>query len=156
MDYLKCHLKTKFVNQELLEEVPPSLQVKSNAEQKGILFINLKKGTCKTHYDRDTAILLLLSGTKEVFLAPPNAMQIQNEKTSINSTILDNMNPFSNKKKKKEERRGWKWLEKIGMSPGDALLIPKDWIHTIRSSNETIAISLQVEASTHLIRQYNK
>jgi len=136
--YFKSHLKDSFVKKKLMNKLPLDLMVKDTASQKGIIFANIMEVTCPTHYDRDTSILLLLKGTKEVYLA--KKAPIKKEVNLSNSSILDQINPF------KGERGGLDW-RKCCMTPGDALLIPRDWIHCIKSAPLTIALSLQVQVS---------
>jgi len=141
--YWKSHLTNDFVKGKMLDQLPAGLSVKDNATQKGIAFLNFEQSKCDTHYDRDTSILIVMSGSKHVFLAAPNELMAKCERAENNSTYLQDINPFE------EEKRGkWEWLE-CRVTAGNALLIPQGWIHAIRSVQSTVAISLQVETSTN-------
>jgi len=137
--YYKAHLKDSFVKDKLMNVLPLNLTVKENASQKGILFVSLDEVTCPTHFDRDTSGLVLLAGTKDVYLAKNRRTNLD-ETTISNSTIFNSIHPFCDVKGELD------W-QKCTMTPGDTLLIPKDWIHSIKSSAMTIALSLQVDAS---------
>ena len=47
--------------------------MKESADKKGIVFFSSTNTQCCTHFDRDSAILYLLSGSKEVLIARPIA-----------------------------------------------------------------------------------
>ena len=53
--------------------LPGPFQVKQSADKKGIVFFSSTNTQCCTHFDRDSAILYVLSGSKEVFIARPIA-----------------------------------------------------------------------------------
>lgn len=59
------------------------------------------------------------------------------------SGIFPEIDPFANDNDRDES--GYIW-EKVHMCPGSALFIPKDWLHCVQSSPNTLALSMQVEA----------
>lgn len=139
--YMKGHLEEPFVSNVFAFTIPPCLLIKRRADQKAIAFITTHQPSqCDTHYDRDTSLLLMLAGKKEVFLAPPR-QRWQDEVIHNNSTIFESVDPFFDFNR---GTLGSEW-KKIVMQQGDALLIPRKWLHSIHSHPGTVAVSFQVE-----------
>ena len=120
----------------LIDLVPPGVKVKSSAAREAIAFVNSVAGQSSTHFDRDTALLVLLRGSKTIRLAHPSVLNLLPVKTEDNSTILDNVDPFG--------QDCGLWTE-VNMRPSESLLLPKGWIHSVRSTRGTVALSVQVE-----------
>ena len=135
--YFKGHIPNDVASRTGL--LPGNLQVKTNADQKGIIFYNTVAGQCVTHWDRDTSLLILLAGKKTVMIAPPGPTVCKAASTESNSSIYDDIDPFV---KGKEGHWSWKCVD---MKPNDALLIPERFLHAIQSEEDTVAISLQVQ-----------
>ena len=135
--YFKGHIPNDVANRTGF--LPGNLQVKVNADQKGIIFYNTEAGQCVAHFDRDTGLLLLLAGRKTVMIAPPGPTTCHAASTESNSSLYDDIDPFI-----KGKEGDWSW-KSVDMKPNEALLIPKDFLHAIKSEKDTVAISLQVE-----------
>jgi len=137
--YFKGRLNNEF-SSKFSETLPNTFQVKKNASQKGIVFLNTKDGQCDTHYDRDASVLFLITGYKEVLIAPPRRIaSVSAAGNESNSTIFSDIDPFA------EDKKGdWEW-KKVNLTPGSALYIPQDYLHCIRSTEDTLALSFQVE-----------
>ena len=136
--YFKAHLSVSACNDFI-----PGVQLPIGIMVRGpnvtrtpvIVFLNTKDGQSNTHFDRDTSVLMLCRGNKEVKISPP----IPGWKRS-NDGILEGVNPFS---MDSDEHGEHSW-ETVSMKPGSLLLIPKGWIHCVRSTRMTIAFSFQV------------
>lgn len=70
--YYRGHLSDT-LSSHLSGFLPGPFQVKGSADKKGIVFFSSTNTQCCTHFDRDSAILYLLSGSKEVLIARPIA-----------------------------------------------------------------------------------
>lgn len=68
--YYRGHLSDT-LSRRLSEYLPGPFQVKRSADKKGIVFFSPVNTQCCTHFDRDSSILYLLSGYKEVLIARP-------------------------------------------------------------------------------------
>lgn len=137
--YFKGRLNNEFSSM-FSGTLPNTFQVKKNASQKGIVFLNTKDGQCDTHYDRDGSVLFLITGYKEVLIAPPRrTASVSAAGNESNSTIFSHIDPFAVDKK-----GDWEW-KKVNLTPGSALYIPQDYLHCIKSTEDTLALSFQVE-----------
>lgn len=137
LGYFKGHIPSDVANRTGF--LPGNLQVKSNADQKGIIFYNTEAGQCVTHWDRDTSLLILLAGKKTVMIASPGPTTCNTASTESNSSLYDDIDPFV-----KGKEGHWSW-HSVDLKPNDALLIPKQFLHAVQSEKDTVAISLQVE-----------
>lgn len=139
--YYKTHLSSEFVN-NFASFMPECVRIKRTVSKKGISFISTIAATLShTHYDQDTSFLLLLTGTKEVFYAPPcmvDRLRVDHPVLS-HSSIFEDVNPFV-------AAKGTLW-EFVTLNAGDGLLLPQGWVHAIKSVPGTVAISFQVESS---------
>jgi len=138
-NYCPGYYKGRLTNETSLKFedcIPSSFELKESASQIGIVFLNTQDGQCDTHFDRDSSILYLASGCKEVRIAPP-----MNE-IGFADGILQDVNPFSSDE---SEHGGFSWTT-IHMGPGSSLFIPKYWLHCIKSvgNPQTLALSFQV------------
>ena len=139
--YYKTHLSCDFSN-HFAPYLPDCVRIKSTVSKKGIAFISTVVATlCDTHYDQDTSFLLILTGTKEVFYAPPSMVDRLRDDHPVlsHSSIFEEVNPF-------DAATGMLW-EFATLNAGDGLLLPQGWIHAIKSVPGTVAISFQVESS---------
>ena len=149
--YYKVHLASNFVVEHFSNQLPSGWQIKERAKRKAILFVNTKGGRCDTHYDMDTSVLLVLSGQKELLVAPPGTdlrtrRILSSERTYHHSTILDGLDPFE---ETPEGRERFGFTPQIqSMKVWDALLLPKSWCHCIESKAGTVAVSFQVESAS--------
>ncbi len=142
--YMKGHLEEPFLSNVFAFTIPPCLLIKRRADQKAIAFITTNEpSVCDTHYDRDTSLLLMLAGKKEVYLAPPR-QRWQDEVIQNNSTIFESLDPFLDFNR---GSLGSEW-KLVVMQQGDALLIPRKWLHAVRSHPGTVAVSFQVEIAS--------
>ena len=70
--YYKAHMSDKLIRHFQSQNIlPPLYQIKESAQKKGIVFSNESDGMCDCHFDRDSAVLVLWEGYKEVKIAPP-------------------------------------------------------------------------------------
>ena len=109
--YFRGHIG-KHVSAQLksLDFLPSHFQVKESAPQQGIIFYNRRGGTCDTHFDRDSSMLCLVTGFKEVKIARP-----MRECDRPDDGIMHELNPFS---RDKTMLGGFQW-ETLHMVPGD-------------------------------------
>ena len=139
--YFKAHLSSNFAN-HFASFMPDCIRIKRTVSKKGIAFISTIAATLSdTHYDQDTSFLLMLTGTKEVFYAPPSMVdRLRVDHPVIShSSIFEEVNPFV-------AATGTSW-QLATLQAGDGLLLPQGWIHAIKSLPGTLAISFQVESS---------
>jgi hypothetical protein len=92
-----------------LEILPAGFKIKRNASQQSIIFFNNKDGTSGCHFDRDSSLLYMVSGYKEVRIAPP-----MDPLARPGSGNVDELDPFSLDAK---HHGGYQW-EEIIMVPG--------------------------------------
>jgi hypothetical protein len=139
--YYKSHLDADFVD-SFQNAMPECIKIKSAVSKKGIAFISTVAATLShTHYDQDTSFLLMLTGTKEIFYAPPSmGTLIRTDHPVIShSSNFEGVNPFV-------ELTGTSWRF-AKLNAGDGLLLPQGWLHAIKSLPGTVAISFQIEAA---------
>jgi hypothetical protein len=145
--------------------VPKGASIKS-IDRNLIIFLSNDIPTLSgTHRDGTHSILYVLSGTKSVYLAPPDT----NEKMSLpyenNGSITNslNYNPFqhqedfitimgeeepnsnSNSKSNSNSSSCWK---RVDLIPGESLYIPKGWWHNVYSPSNTVAFSIDISIDT--------
>ena len=138
--YYRGHLNNN--TSLMLQDCLPGhhFQLKTASQRIGIVFLNIKNGRCDCHFDRDSSALFLVSGYKEVKIAPP-----MKELHRPADGILEDVDPFS---PDDTMHGGFRW-ETIHMGPGSVLVIPKYWLHCIRSigNPHTLALSFQIQLS---------
>lgn len=138
--YYKVHLSDSFVTANFASHLPPAFIVKPLARCKAIAFVNTRDGQCYAHYDLDNSVLLVLTGSKSVYLSPPGIRDRDASAEFYNSTYLDEDNPFLCVK--------GGWLPVVPVRSHQALFLPKQWWHCIQSKAGTVALSLQVVCTT--------
>jgi len=141
--YSKAHIEeSKSASKMLSDLLPATLQLKKSAQQKGLIFVNFEQHQCHAHYDRDSSLLYVISGNKEIYIKKPEVGKLGgmelNSYSTDNSTIFEHLDPF------KQNTSDWSLVR---LEKGDALLLPKYWLHVVRSSAGTIGISIQIEPS---------
>ena len=140
--YYRGHLNNN--TSLMLQDCLPGhhFQMKTASQKIGIVFLNIKNGRCDCHFDRDSSALFLVSGYKEVKIAPP-----MKELHRPADGILEDVNPFS----PDDGMHGDFQWETIHMGPGSVLVIPKYWLHCIRSigNPHTLALSFQIQLSNN-------
>eukprot|EP00578_Thalassiosira_sp_NH16_P023585 CAMPEP_0181102772 /NCGR_PEP_ID=MMETSP1071-20121207/14496_1 /TAXON_ID=35127 /ORGANISM="Thalassiosira sp., Strain NH16" /LENGTH=997 /DNA_ID=CAMNT_0023185773 /DNA_START=219 /DNA_END=3212 /DNA_ORIENTATION=- len=132
--YFRGHIRNE-VAVQLRDCLPGHFCVKERSSQIGIVFYNSRDGACECHFDRDSSALVLVSGYKEVRIAPPLGVLDRPA-----DGILDDVDPFS---ADAGLHGGLSW-ETVHMGPGSVLIIPKYWLHCVRSTPNTLALSFQI------------
>lgn len=140
--YYKAHLSSNFVTENFGDScLPHGIRVKKRANQKAIAFFSTTVETLSnTHYDQDPSFLFVLKGMKQIMYARPSIAKMY-EKARIvesHSSIFEGLNPFE------DQGSGWEYMT---LTSGDGLLLPQNWLHSVKSSPGTLAISFQVEST---------
>ena len=143
--YYRGHMSSD-VSRKLRNELPGEFAIKETASRSGIVFLNTKAGQCECHFDRDSSALYLVSGYKEVKIAPP-----MRELDRPADGIMEEVNPFLPNERVHE---GFAW-QTVHMGPGSVLVIPKYWLHCIRSIDNTLALSFQIQLSDDTTCQHS-
>ena len=140
--YHKICLDEKFISSYLsFLELPPGIRIRVEAKKTAIAFISEGETLSDTHHDQDPSFLLVLKGEKQFMYAPPTAGKLfANRVVETHSSIYDGVNPF----KDQDQHLIWKLAR---LSAGDGLLVPKRWLHAVKSSADMCAISFQVVAT---------
>jgi hypothetical protein len=139
--YYRSHLDADFVD-SFQNAMPECIKIKSAVSKKGIAFISTVAATLShTHYDQDTSFLLMLTGSKEIFYAPPSMGTVLRADHPVisHSSNFEGVSPFV-------ELTGTAWRF-AKLNAGDGLLLPQGWLHAVKSLPGTVAISFQIEAS---------
>ena len=109
-----------------------------------IVFYNKDESLCETHFDRDSSVLMVLEGQKEIMLAEQSIVTSKyghlyyiTSQSGIHSQIL----PFDEDKETRL-RNGW---ISVTIHENDCIYIPRGVLHSIKSVKETVAISFQVK-----------
>ena len=144
--YFKIRLQQGFVRTFFRDLAPAGFQLKAKASELGILFVNTKEGCCDTHYDDTPLFLVPLSETKKIFLAHPNEQKHLTQDETRHRYF--NENPF------KDNLKGW--ANEIQARPGDGVIIPSKWLHSIWSDAGTVAISLKISLKTSTMHEGNE
>jgi len=140
--YFKAHLTSQFV-MDFFDDccLPRGMRVKRKANQKAIAFISTTQETLSnTHYDQDPSFLFVLKGMKQMMYASPSVCSLYEKFRVVesHSSIFEGVNPF------KDQCAGW---EGLTLTAGDGLMLPQNWLHAVKSSPGTLAISFQVEST---------
>ena len=140
--YYKAHLSSNFVTDNFGDScLPHGIRIKKRTNQKAIAFFSTTAETLSnTHYDQDPSFLFVLKGMKQIMYARPSIAKMY-EKARIvesHSSIFEGINPFET------HCSGW---ECMTLTSGDGLLLPQNWLHAVKSSPGTLAISFQVEST---------
>jgi len=142
--YSKGQLNVEFAKAYLPKICPLGLGLHKKATELAVAFNNYIANQCPTHFDDFMGLLVVSTGQKEVYLAPPTmANKLEAIGLELGSHTYD-FDPFALEKEDKNHQRlvGWR---KVVLLPGDALVIPVKWLHCIRSTQGTIGVSLKVE-----------
>ena len=143
--YFKVRLGSQFFNnfQNVLCYLLPLPFSHQSMNNKPLVFYNTTESTCATHFDRDDSVLLVLKGWKQVLLARDSIIKKQYRhiypfvsESGMHPLIL----PFESSSK---QRYAKGWVE-VNLKPNEALYIPKNVLHTIKSTPGTVAISFQI------------
>eukprot|EP00946_MAST-07B_sp_MAST-7B-sp1_P003410 g3410.t1 len=89
-----------------------------------------------THFDETSSILYVVSGSKFVWIAPPGSEKFLDLRWLPDHTHTLAYNPDID-----ENRNEVVW-QKVTLDANDALFIPKGWFHYVRSSENTVALSI--------------
>ena len=142
--YMKTRLNDDFLCQfstALHLLIPPTfILVTNNPPQ---VFYNTVGSICATHFDRDDSVLIVLKGWKHILLAKKDIIKAfySNKYFFISESGMHPLIlPFDETKKQRQQKG---WVE-LFLQPGEALYIPKNVVHCIHSSTDTLAISFQV------------
>jgi hypothetical protein len=95
-----------------------------------------------THKDETSSLLYVVNGSKTVFIAPPGANQHLGLKWLKDHAHTLDYNPDVD-----EDRDEVVW-KKVQLDVCDALFIPKGWFHYVRSTPETVALSIALSPSS--------
>lgn len=106
--YFRAHIDNDALVQ--LNSLPGCFQIKESASQKCIVFFNNKDGQCDCHFDRDSSMLYLVYGHKEVKIALP-----MNASERPADGILQQVDPFS---PNTDLHGGYNWTT-VYMKPGE-------------------------------------
>jgi len=159
--YFKAHLLNSFVDNDVEPACFPTsedflLTIKDSkvlsgrtnkAIGKAIGFVSTDGTTISpTHTDRDPSLLVVLKGQKDIMHGRPQLekalLDAECAISTENSDYWANVNLFD------EMWRG-KEFEQIVLHPGDACFIPTKWLHCVKSCENTVAVSFQVQLAKH-------
>ena len=135
--YYKIRLEQQFTKEFFSDLAPPGFQLKTKASELGILFVNTKSGCCDTHYDDPSLFLAVLSESKKLYLGHPTVQKILTQDKTRHRYFKEN--PFC------ENNTGW--TEQLEAHPGDGVIIPSKWLHSIWSDAGTVALSVKIDRS---------
>merc|ERR1712194_131006 len=97
--YYRAHLSdNSSLRLKSLSFLPACFQIKANAAQKSTMFLNTEDSQCECHFDRGSSLLFLVSGRKQVKVAPP-LLSLSLSSYCPADGILEKLDPFSPKKK---------------------------------------------------------
>ena len=99
------------------------------------------------HYDQPTSVLLLVAGSKTVYIASPNTRFAKSEVTGASGARLKDNSASAPHPTWPEKQSGGEW-RCIELVAGDALLLPSGWWHQVASTAGTVALSVPVQWST--------
>lgn len=144
--YIKSRLNSQFCDMfyDVLNLMIPFQFSIQNMNNMPIVFYNKEESLCETHFDRDSSVLMVLEGQKEIMLAEQSIVTSNyghlyyiTSQSGIHSQIL----PFDEDKETRL-RNGW---ISVTIHENDCIYIPKGVLHSIKSVKETVAISFQVK-----------
>ena len=152
--YYKGHLHDDTsLHLQSLNFLPSHFQIKESAAQKSILFLNTKDWQCTCHFDRDSSLLYLVSGQKQVKISPPLLSSVS---SWPGDGILHGLDPFSSNK---SMHGGIQW-ETIAMTPGSVskncvkyFLVPSYPRRQSSLSSLCLSLSIGCIASEALVNQ---
>ena len=142
--YYKVHLNSTFVTDNFRDSfLPQGMRVRTKTDKKAIAFLSTTVETLSnTHYDQDPSFLFVLKGKKTIMFAHPKWKRLYARfRSEAHSSIFDGVNPHE------DYCEGWECLT---LTAGDGFMLPQNWLHSVKSSPGTVAISFQVESTGEL------
>lgn len=101
------------------------------------IFYNIKGVKINPHYDRVDRVLVQLKGMKKILLLEPRFIKNFKE-----YPLLHPANRNFQNKSIRDDNSVKEYIKEYDLNEGDALYIPKFWIHEIESENESISLVL--------------
>ena len=101
-----------------------------------------KSDTSLTHRDNTNSLLVVVAGSKTVYLAPPRTDQELNLSVTVDNFLIKS--DSTNYNPSKDQKRNTLLWQEIKLKPGDSLFIPKGWFHLVISAKCTVALSCRL------------
>ena len=99
------------------------------------------------HYDLPTSVLLLVAGSKTVYMASPSTCFPKHEVTGASGARLKDDSNSAPHATWPERQNGGEWC-RVKLVAGDALLLPSRWWHQVASTAGAVALSVPVQWAT--------
>ena len=135
--YYKSHM-TKDHASSFRQYIPEKLLMKDVPDPAIVFFTTHQPTLCETHHDRDCSALVVFSGKKYIFIKKKVDQPISQANHYFNH--YPHAKPFDDIEGSLHD--GWSL---VTLDPGDALILPKQWVHAVLSAPRTVAISFQVK-----------
>ena len=119
--------------------LPASLMLRVH-ERSLINFISLEPSHSGTHWDESPSVLVCLTGTRDVWIAPPGVDEACGLEPVASTGDLSH---FLDYDPRDDDNRHVAW-EHHELTEGEALFIPAHWWHVVRGARGSIGMSLDV------------
>ena len=100
------------------------------------MFLSADATASQTHRDTSSSLLRVVSGRKDVYVAPPSVVPAFHTAAASDPNFLTTFDPFV----AVAVPAPWR---KVVLFPGDALFLPAQWWHRVRSTPGTIAVGVK-------------
>ena len=169
---LKAHRKRQISNLARKLILPTLVADRMGKLDRVNLWASRKKTVSKLHFDFYDNILVVLKGSKTVYLLPPGSAVVKNDpqksftfhQGKIDCSEIKGTNLKKRVKKGRILRKfcgpvakNWSlWesgLVRVSLHPGQGCYIPEGWYHYVVSSPETVAVNFWFES---VFRKINK
>ena len=116
--------------------LPTSLVLRYHARSL-INFVSLMPSCSGVHYDRTASVLVCLSGTREVWLAPPKVKEAGDLQSVVGLPHFLDYDPRGDS----EPHMSWKRVE---LEEGQGVWLPAGWWHVVYGYAGSVGMSLDV------------
>lgn len=133
--------------------VPPELHREPAAE----VWLSRVPSVSAVHYDQPTSVLLVVAGSKTVYVASPSTRFPKDEITSASGARLKSDATSAPHATWPKNQNGGAW-RRVELGAGDALLLPSRWWHQVASTAGAVGLSVPVQwagAASALSRRPN-
>lgn len=143
--YAKAVLQDAFVNDVLASFLPEGIVVKKTTEQ-AVAFVNLEESPpCGLHNDGFIGFLLCLTGEVTIIMAENNPAKHLTNVGGSSSQFAEKPFDFDKGRRDKEQ-----WFL-YTLQPGEGIVIPDGWVHSVKGSKGSVRVSLKIDLHLHAV-----
>lgn len=123
------------------------------------LWMNIDRSQSTLHYDANHNLLLVLQGSKTIYLFSPELTSVIEPKSIFCESPNHSNLPFMRIKEISEELLKDSKYERKGfvitVNPGEAIFIPEGWWHQVESTKYTVALNYWFSSGLERLKKTN-